>query len=419
MYGDEYRESPAPHPGSAERLHEYWVHGEGAAKIGWGAPGDFDRCVALVIEHAHFTPGQAKGYCNLAHHAATGTWPAQHAKALGKGAGKRDLPGGFMDEIRAQMSSGAINDLPDSAFAYIEPGGKKDASGKTTPRSLRHFPIHDEAHVRNALSRAPQSPFGAKAMPKIRAAARKFGIQMSDAGQRSLDDGKKDESMTAVAAERRYTMLPVEMRAAGDAPRIGGYAAVFNKFSRNLGGFVEVTTPSFFNKSRGDGWPEVRARYDHKDEFLLGTTAAGTLSLRVDGVGLDYDVVPPHSRADVVELVERGDVRKSSFAFRCLNGGDDWGLSEQGYPLRSLVSGQLIDVAPLGMQEAYVDTSASMRSLAERFDAGLEEVRSLAESDELRRFFVRTDAGARVTTKKSTFGPSAKLALLARRKDWE
>ena len=40
----------------------------------------------------------------------------------------------------------------------------KDASGKTVPRSLRHFPVHDAAHVRNALSRAPQSPFGDKAM---------------------------------------------------------------------------------------------------------------------------------------------------------------------------------------------------------------------------------------------------------------
>src|SRR5581483_21857 len=83
------------------------------------------------------------------------------------------------DVAKAEMSGKSQNDLPDSAFAYIEPGGKKDEDGKTTPRSLRHFPIHDAAHVRNALSRAPQSPFGDKAMPKIRAAARKFGIEVS------------------------------------------------------------------------------------------------------------------------------------------------------------------------------------------------------------------------------------------------
>jgi hypothetical protein len=87
----------------------------------------------------------------------------------------------------AAMSTSSINDLPDSAFAYIEPGGSKDDEGKTTPRSLRHFPIHDEAHVRNALSRAPQSPHGEKAMPKIRAAARKFGIRVSAAALHGLE----------------------------------------------------------------------------------------------------------------------------------------------------------------------------------------------------------------------------------------
>ena len=83
---------------------------------------------------------------------------------------------------KAEMSSKDINDLPDSAFAYIEPGGKKDDQGKTTPRALRHFPVHDAAHARNALSRAPQSPFGDKAMPTIKAAAKKFGIEVSAKG---------------------------------------------------------------------------------------------------------------------------------------------------------------------------------------------------------------------------------------------
>src|SRR5258708_14546120 len=90
-----------------------------------------------------------------------------------------------MASAEAAMTSASVNDLPDSDFAYIEPGGTKDDSGKTPPRSLRHFPVHDAAHVRNALARAPQSPFGPKAMPKIRAAAAKFGIEVS--GSSSLD----------------------------------------------------------------------------------------------------------------------------------------------------------------------------------------------------------------------------------------
>jgi hypothetical protein len=80
---------------------------------------------------------------------------------------------------RAVLTGKEINDLPDTSFAYIEPGGSKDAGGKTMPRSKRHFPIHDAAHVRDALARAPQSPYGKAAMPKILAAAKKFGVSAS------------------------------------------------------------------------------------------------------------------------------------------------------------------------------------------------------------------------------------------------
>ena len=83
----------------------------------------------------------------------------------------------------AKMSSKQKNDLPDSDFAYIQPGGKKDSEGKTTPRSLRHLPIPDAAHVRNALARLDQtdiSPEAKKAaLRKIKAAAKRFGIKVS------------------------------------------------------------------------------------------------------------------------------------------------------------------------------------------------------------------------------------------------
>jgi HK97 family phage prohead protease len=240
------------------------------------------------------------------------------------------------------------------------------------------------------------------------------------------------------AVERRYTTLPVELRASGDSPKIGGYAAKFNRESRNLGGFIEVVTPSFFNKSRGNGWPDVMARYNHTQ--LLGTTAAGTLQLRVDDVGLDYEVVPPRSRGDVVELVQRGDVRKSSFAFRLTPDGDRWDLNDQGYPRRSLVEGILVDVAPVD-DPAYVDTStalraleqpeaeqatrlrelgigpeAALRSLALKMQAEFDEVREMALADELRKFFTRTD-GPKPKPKPRAFGPAAAAALLARKTD--
>jgi HK97 family phage prohead protease len=88
-----------------------------------------------------------------------------------------------MKQLRAELSSAEQNDLPDSAFAYIESGGTKDEDGKTTPRKLRHYPVQDKAHADNTLARANAAIEGddedakaiAKAaLPKIKAAVAKF-----------------------------------------------------------------------------------------------------------------------------------------------------------------------------------------------------------------------------------------------------
>ncbi|MFD9225345.1 HK97 family phage prohead protease [Streptomyces sp. NPDC060064] len=205
--------------------------------------------------------------------------------------------------------------------------------------------------------------------------------------------------------ERRFTRGLVEVRAAGDTRTIGGYAAKFNTLSRNLGGFVERIDPGFFSKSEGDGWPEAMARYNHDDSRLLGTSDAGTLRLQTDGTGLDYSVDVPHSREDVYELVQRGDVRRSSFAFYTFE--DDWSMTDQGFPVRTLLSGSLVDVAPVNTP-AYLDTSTGLRSLAERAGAALEEVRAASAAGDLKQFLdapaapaVIDLAASRDTTKTS------------------
>jgi len=78
--------------------------------------------------------------------------------------------------------------LPDSAFVWIEPGGKKDEEGKTVPRGLRHLPIRDHtgkldrAHViaayqavRGARTGKPMK-IPPKAWKKLRAAMKELGI---------------------------------------------------------------------------------------------------------------------------------------------------------------------------------------------------------------------------------------------------
>src|SRR5208283_3661720 len=98
----------------------------------------------------------------------------------------RDLTGDSGNDdatIKAKLSSAESNDLPDSAFAYIESGGEKDSEGKTTPRKLRHFKIHDKAHDDNAAARIAQgAKFGDKALPKVKAAQAKFGEDNASKG---------------------------------------------------------------------------------------------------------------------------------------------------------------------------------------------------------------------------------------------
>lgn len=218
-------------------------------------------------------------------------------------------------------------------------------------------------------------------------------------------------------SERRYTPGRVEVRAAAAEKRtVGGYAAKFDRPSQNLGGFIERIAPQAFNRSKGNDWPEVMARYNHDDMALLGTTAAQTLRLSVDGTGLVYEVDVPQSRSDIYELIQRGDITKSSFAFRVIGDeGDEWGLSEQNFPQRTLLSVDLVDVAPVNTP-AYLDTSTGLRSLARHVEASEEEVRQLAHQNELRKFFMRTDKGG-APAPKHTFGAAARMEMLARKTD--
>jgi HK97 family phage prohead protease len=84
--------------------------------------------------------------------------------------------------LLAQWSRAFINKLPDSSFALILPGGQKDSTGRTAPRSLRKLPHHgpggtvDKPHLANALSRAAQQPALKKAIPHLRKHANAIGM---------------------------------------------------------------------------------------------------------------------------------------------------------------------------------------------------------------------------------------------------
>lgn len=191
--------------------------------------------------------------------------------------------------------------------------------------------------------------------------------------------------------EQRTTRGTVEFRAAKPGkkmPGMQGYALKFKKRSQDLGGFYEDIAPTAVNKSLGDKL-DVLARQHHRDEYLLGRTGAGTLALRKDDVGLIYDVAELPDTTfgrDLAVQLERGDIAHSSFAFHAME--DDWSTTEDGTPLRTLVSIRLVDVAPV-VTPAYLDTSAAVRSLAAHLDRDLEDITELLRRGEAARVLTK------------------------------
>lgn len=191
--------------------------------------------------------------------------------------------------------------------------------------------------------------------------------------------------MTQKLLERRMVTGEVEARAQGSNIYIEGYASVFEKRSGNLGGFVEKVKRTAFNKTIREA--DVRALWNHDPQYVLGRTGAGTLELSIDDSGLYYRSLLPNTSyaKDLAALMERRDVRESSFTFFKVQ--DDWDLTEEGYPQRSLIEVGLIDVAPVTFP-AYPDATSgvakrnALMSLAKRCGINGCDIESTLDTDD-------------------------------------
>lgn len=182
--------------------------------------------------------------------------------------------------------------------------------------------------------------------------------------------------------ERRF-FQGVEIRAGekDGKPVIEGSGAVFNQESADLGGFVELIEPGFFDDVMGD---DVRGLWNHNDDIPLGRKSNGTLDISQSDKSLDYTIWINSDDQEAMSKyakVKRGDVNQSSFAFtvkRQTRGdavdGDEW-KSVDGKTVRILKKGgcrELYDVSPV-TYPAYPQTtvSADVRSRFEQFQNSL------------------------------------------------
>jgi uncharacterized protein len=152
-------------------------------------------------------------------------------------------------------------------------------------------------------------------------------------------DHKSRTRPQAGAEEVRTTAVEVEGR------RIRGVVP-YGVESRDLGGWREIIEPTAFRNTKLD---ELRAVIDHKG-VPLGRYP-NTLEVEDRDDGLHWSLDPPRSRADVIEAVERGDMRAGSW--RMVVGRDEW----RGDTRHVHEIAELRDVAVVGAEEPAYDAA--------------------------------------------------------------
>ena len=158
---------------------------------------------------------------------------------------------------------------------------------------------------------------------------------------------------SVVKEQREFRMESAEQ----NGNTIRGYAAIYNSDSEWMGGFYEqIATGAFDGVMDND----VRAYFNHDENLLLGRVSSGTLRISTDKRGLFYEVDLPNTTYanDLAELMKRGDVNQSSFAF--LIEKDRWEQRDGvTYRIIEKVS-RLLDVSPVS-QPAYPDSTSELK----------------------------------------------------------
>lgn len=217
----------------------------------------------------------------------------------------------------AAWDTAYMNDLPDSAFLFVEDGGKKDSGGRTVPRSNRHFPIRDKdgrldlPHLRNALARIPQSSapgLDDAIRDRLTARARRLLAQAShteenevfvDPAQVSFADARPAVDADDVVyrtgllfragdyPDKAFSMTAAELAAAADAfaepvpVDLGHGTLMAHPLEGKLGEVVHldadgdalygtVALPAWLNAALGEAPFQVSATWDRVSKQLAG-----------------------------------------------------------------------------------------------------------------------------------------------------
>lgn len=174
--------------------------------------------------------------------------------------------------------------------------------------------------------------------------------------------------------ERRDASTLFNYDGDGTRPVIRGTPIVFNSWSQVLCAgkygelrFREAILPEAVDRTLRST-DEIHAYWNHQGGEVLGSTLSGTLQLRKTPAGLAMDLYPTPEwlATHYAAGLKRGDVRRMSFGFGVVEGGERWSEEpdEHGVFEREILDMVFTEVSIVG-KPAYRDTvvALSQRSL--------------------------------------------------------
>jgi hypothetical protein len=163
--------------------------------------------------------------------------------------------------------------------------------------------------------------------------------------------------------EVRYLAKDIEIRAKEDGSKtVAGYVVKFNMRSDLIWGeFYEKVAKGAFARSLEEN--TIKALWNHRTDFVLGSTKNGTLRLEEDDIGLRFELDLPNNSwgNDAYESISRGDVDGVSFGFYVR--AENWEyIKEEDVYERTLLDVDLIEISPTPFP-AYPHSEVGKRSI--------------------------------------------------------
>jgi len=166
-----------------------------------------------------------------------------------------------------------------------------------------------------------------------------------------------------------------ELRAEDEgSPKLVGYASKYGNWYPVMD-FLERVSRGAFDAVLKSEETDVIASFNHDANFAFARQSAGTLRLRSNSVGLQYEAdITDEDGRNIHDKVRNGTVRGSSFMFADVD--DEWVFKEGEPPRRTITRvGRLYELGPVvwPANEAATVKARAAEILAEARDRHLRE----------------------------------------------